>query len=66
MIAVSAVIFALVYFLPTVACPARIRKDVFTLNLCLGWTGIIWVMLLFWAFTSDRSPAVTSKREVNP
>jgi len=49
----------LVYLLPTTIALLRNhhRKiTVFVVNLLLGWTAIIWLVLLFWTIFSDRRP----------
>jgi len=49
---VSGLLILLVYFLPSFV--ARQRRHlrggtIFLLNLCLGWSGIVWVITLIWA-----------------
>jgi len=54
--AVGGIFGLLLYFAPTIVAFMRkdvpSRKHIFLVNLLLGWTFIIWVVSLIWAFTS--------------
>ena len=42
-----------IYFLPTIMAQTRNHKNtvpIFIVNLFLGWTFIVWVGILAWAF----------------
>lgn len=47
------VVFALaIYFFPAVLADRRKRHDLLTIalfNACLGWTGLGWLLALYWA-----------------
>jgi hypothetical protein len=45
-----------VYFLPAVIAHARRHRQtaaITLLNLFLGWTGLVWVLLFFWSLSPD-------------
>ncbi|MCQ1993544.1 MULTISPECIES: superinfection immunity protein [Pseudomonas] len=49
----------LLYFLPMMIAFNRHHESysaIFMLNLFLGWTGIVWVVCLIWAFISKPVP----------
>jgi hypothetical protein len=53
---VGGILGLLLYFAPTIVAIMRkdvpSRKPIFLVNLLLGWTFIIWVVCLVWAFAS--------------
>ena len=47
-----------VYFLPTVIAFRRDHAQcdgIFLSNLFLGWTGVVWLILLYWAFAAKKA-----------
>ncbi|MGN6319950.1 superinfection immunity protein [Trinickia sp.] len=60
------VVFALaIYFLPAILADRRKRHDLLTIalfNACLGWTGLGWLLALFWAL--QPNPPVNLGRDV--
>jgi len=66
------VVFALaIYFLPAVLADRRKRHDLLTIalfNACLGWTGLGWLLALYWALQpnppADLARDVTTKRRL--
>ena len=53
----NAIIFTLIYFIPTIAAYAgkhHNRVPVFVINFFLGWTFIGWVVALAMASTSKK------------
>lgn len=66
------VVFALaIYFLPAIVADRRNRHDLLTIalfNACIGWTGVGWLLALFWAFQPnppiELARDVTSKRRL--
>lgn len=52
------IILLLLYFLPTYVASKRNHKNttpIFVLNLFLGWSFVIWVIVLAWAFIDGES-----------
>jgi hypothetical protein len=50
-------IFFVLYFIPTIVCVFRKKRDVwaiFILNLVAGWTFVGWVVALVWGLTEDK------------
>jgi len=48
--------FGAVHFLPTIIAAIRNSRHllaIFLLNLFFSWTGVVWVIALVWAFTSE-------------
>lgn len=66
------VVFALaIYFLPAILADRRKRHDLLTIalfNACLGWTGLGWLLALYWALQPNPPPDlardVTTKRRL--
>lgn len=55
------------YFLPSVIASARQHNEkgtIFMANLFLGWTGIVWFIVLIWSMTGNtklRRKTLTDK-----
>ncbi|PKY10907.1 hypothetical protein B1757_07250 [Acidithiobacillus marinus] len=52
-----AVLGLLVYFVPSMIAAARHHEHFFwvlMLNIVLGWSGIVWVVLVVWAILGER------------
>ena len=53
-------LFGLVmYFLPAIVACTRSHHNaaaIFILTLFLGWTGLVWIIALVWAFTAVERP----------
>src|SRR5579862_355858 len=66
-IIVLLVIFALtLYFLPTIVANTRNHPNqmpIFIINLFLGWTFLIWVISLAWAFARINNESMTKINE---
>lgn len=61
---ILAVSFVL-YFLPMMIAFKRHHENytaIFMLNLLLGWTGIVWIVCLIWAFISKPVPVGQAQR----
>ncbi|EGB96812.1 MULTISPECIES: superinfection immunity protein [Pseudomonas] len=61
-ILILAVSFVL-YFIPMMIAFHRHHENytaIFMLNLLLGWTGVVWVICLVWAFISKPLPLAQS------
>lgn len=56
-------VFAGLYFLPTIVALSRHHQEgmVLILNLFLGWTGIGWVISLAIAFGSESKPVIVQQ-----
>ena len=53
-----AVFLITIYFLPTIVASARNHPNImpiFIINLFLGWTFLVWVVSLAWAFIRIRN-----------
>lgn len=51
------IILLFVYFLPTFVASKRNHKNttpIFVLNLFLGWSFVVWVIVLAWAFINGE------------
>lgn len=48
--------FGALHFLPSIVAALRNSRHllaIFLFNLCFGWTGVVWVITLVWACTSE-------------
>lgn len=56
------IILALIYLLPTIIAFSRghaSRWGIFATNLLLGWSGIIWLVVLIWSLSNKGQQNVT-------
>lgn len=63
--AISAIVFLLLYLLPTFIAGMRHHKNtaaICVLNILLGWTCIGWVVALVWSFTVDDGPTLRTEK----
>ncbi|MCC8395323.1 superinfection immunity protein [Paraburkholderia sp. MMS20-SJTR3] len=70
--AIAAVAALALYFLPAIIADRRKRRDLLVLalfNACLAWTGIGWLLALYWALQpnppADLATNVVSKRKLS-
>ena len=53
-ILIIAIISLVIYFLPAlIAADKRNSGMILLLNIFLGWTGLVWLLLIVWACTSQ-------------
>jgi hypothetical protein len=51
---IIAIISLVIYFLPTlIAADKRNSGVILLLNIFLGWTGLVWLLLIVWACASQ-------------
>lgn len=53
---------ATVYFLPSVVAFKRRSPDrvmILLLDAFLGWTGIVWIVVMIWAFRDNRAQSTS-------
>jgi hypothetical protein len=46
-----------IYFGPSIVAALKDHPKagtIFVLNLCFGWTGIAWAVLMFWAWSQGK------------
>ena len=56
---VELMLIAIIYMLPALISYARdipARQTVTVLNIVLGWTLIVWVILFLWAMSAETAP----------
>ncbi len=56
---VELMLIAIIYMLPTLIAYARDippRQTVTVLNIILGWTLIVWLILFLWAMSAETAP----------
>lgn len=59
-------LFAAVYVLPVVVAYRRWhagRTVILLWTVCLGWTGVVWVVAMVWAVFGARQPGAPGSRE---
>lgn len=59
-------LFAAVYLLPVVVALLRWhagRTVILLFTVCLGWTGVVWVVALLWATFGARQQGAPGSRE---
>lgn len=66
--AILSIFSVLIYMIPTVVAYNRWHNKVFAIflvNVCLGWTLLIWVGALVWALWNDVTPPISARGEVS-
>jgi len=56
---VELMLIAIIYMLPALIAYARdiaARQTVTVLNIVLGWTLIVWLILFLWAMSAETAP----------
>ena len=56
---VELLLIAIIYLLPTFIAYARdipARQTITVLNIILGWTLIVWIVLFLWAMSAETAP----------
>jgi len=66
--AVAVALSIICYMAPTIVAYRRWHNKIlyiFLANLILGWSGIIWIVMLVWSLGEDRTRPVSAKGELD-